>query len=217
MPAVDSTSTDHAPRGRPRDPHIDAVVLEATRQLLAEVGFAATTVQEISRRSGVHPPAIYRRWPSRLALIGDAALSGLTEVRVRPTGDLRRDLRRFLHAFETGLATPAARAAIPGLISAAQEHSEQPVVRWPHLSLRPTFAAILRAAPGAVDPDLDEDEVFDVLEGAILARIVVPSAAASRRHVDSLVELFLRMLAPSGSPSGPGGFGVPADSPPTRV
>ena len=74
------TRTEPAQRGRPRNREIDAIVLETTRQLLGEAGFAATTVQEISRRSGVHPPAIYRRWPSRLALIEDAAFSGLTEI-----------------------------------------------------------------------------------------------------------------------------------------
>jgi AcrR family transcriptional regulator len=196
MPAVDFPRTE-TPRGRPRDPQIDAAVLEATRRLLAEAGFAATTVQEISRRSGVHPPAIYRRWSTRLALIEDAAFSDLTEINVEPTGDLRADLRHFLHAYENGLATPAARAAMPSLIAAYQDDVPRPAAQWRHLSVRPTFMAILRAAPENVDPDLDEDEVFDVIEGAILARILVPAVAASRRHLDGLVELILRMLAPT--------------------
>ena len=76
-------------RGRPRDPTIEPTVLDATRLLLSERGFAATTVQEISRRSGVHPPAIYRRWPTRLALIEDAAFSTLTSIDFPPVGDLR--------------------------------------------------------------------------------------------------------------------------------
>jgi AcrR family transcriptional regulator len=82
-------------RGRPRNPEIDEVVLQTTRDLLGEAGYAGTTVQEISRRSGIHPPAIYRRWPSRRALIEDAAFSGLTEIRIDPTGDLRVDHGAF--------------------------------------------------------------------------------------------------------------------------
>jgi len=189
-------NTEPVPRGRPRNPAIDAIVLETTRHLLGEAGFVATTVREISRRSGVHPPAIYRRWPSRLALIEDAAFSGLTKIAIKPTGDLRRDLRRFLRAYERSLDSPAARAAMPGLLGAYQHDVPPPAAQWHHLSVRPQFYEILRAAPDDVDPDLDVDEVFDLVEGAILARILVPAVAARRPRIDSTAELILRVLAP---------------------
>ncbi len=174
-------------------------MLDTTRNLLGEVGFAATTVQEISRQSGVHPPAIYRRWPSRLALIEDAAFSGLTEIRVKPTGDLRGDLRRFLVAYERSLAAPAARAAIPGLLTSYQDAVPQPAARWMHLSVRPQFFAILGAAGDAVDPELDPDEVFDLVEGAILGRILVPAIAHRGSGIDSTVDMVLRILTPRSS------------------
>jgi AcrR family transcriptional regulator len=189
-------------RGRPRNPEIDSVVLDTTRQLLGEAGFAATTVQEISRRSGVHPPAIYRRWPSRIALIEDAAFSGLTEIAIEPTGDLRTDLRRFLRAYERSLATPAARAAMPGLLAAYQHEVPPPAAHWRHLSVRPQFSEILRAAPADVDPDLDVDELFDLVEGAILARVIVPAVAARGRRIDGVVDMIVRVLAPRGAHDG---------------
>jgi AcrR family transcriptional regulator len=190
------SDTSTAVRGRPRNPEIDSVVLETTRQLLGEAGFAATTVQEISRRSGVHPPAIYRRWPSRIALIEDAAFSGLTEIVIEPTGDLRTDLRRFLRAYERSLATPAARAAMPGLLAVYQHEVRPPEAQWRHLSVRPLFSEILRAAPTDVDPDLDVDELFDLVEGAVLARIIVPAVAARGRRIDGVVDMIVRILAP---------------------
>ncbi len=200
-------STSPAPRGRPRNPDIDAVVLETTRDLLREVGFTATTVQEISRRSGVHPPAIYRRWPSRLALIEDAAFSGLREISVTPTGNLRGDLRRFLRAYERSLGAPAARAAMPGLMANYLHDGPPPAAQWLHLSVRPQFYDILRAARDDVDPDLDPDEVFDLIQGAVLARITVPLIAARRTGIDTMVEMIVRILAgPVGeiSPARPG-------------
>jgi AcrR family transcriptional regulator len=183
-------------RGRPRDPQIDATVLATTRELLAEVGFAGTTVQEISRRSGVHPPAIYRRWPSRRALIEDAAFSGLTEIRVEPTGDLRADLTTFLRAYEHNLASPAARAAMPGLLDAYRAEVPLPAAHWLHLSVRPQFAAILAAAPAQVDPVLDTDEVFDLVQGVVLGRIFVPAIAEQRRSINRTVDLVMRILSP---------------------
>jgi AcrR family transcriptional regulator len=196
------SSTESSPRGRPRNPDIDAIVLETTRRLLSDLGFAATTVHEISRRSGVHPPAIYRRWPSRLALIEDAAFSGLTEIAVTPTGNLRDDLRRFLRAYERSLGTPAARAAMPGLMASYMSDRPPPAAQWLHLSVRPLFYAILQAAPDDVDPDLDVDEVFDLIEGAVLARIIVPLVVARGSRIDSMVEMIVRILAraPSREP-----------------
>lgn len=188
--------TELSTRGRPRNPEIDEIVLETTRALLGEVGFAATTVQEISRRSGIHPPAIYRRWPSRRALLEDAAFSGLTEISVEPTGDLRADLARFLAAYQESLASPAARAVMPGLMATYQEEVPRPAAHWLHLSVRPQFAAILDAAADDVDPDLDLDEVFDLIQGALLGRIFVPAIAARGTSIDSTVEMVVRILTP---------------------
>ena len=47
-------------------------MLAATRELLVEEGYQATTIVAIARRAGVGTPAIYRRWPRREAIIEDA-------------------------------------------------------------------------------------------------------------------------------------------------
>ena len=183
-------------RGRPRNPEIDEVVLETTRELLGEAGYAGTTVQEISRRSGIHPPAIYRRWSSRRALIEAAAFSGLTEIRVDPTGDLRADLTAFLVAYERSLGAPAARAPMPGLMATYQDEVPLPAAHWLHLSVRPQFEAILHASVDEIDPALDADEVFDLIQGAVLGRIFVPAIAARGTDLDTMVEMVVRILTP---------------------
>jgi AcrR family transcriptional regulator len=185
-------------RGRPRDPAIDELVLEATVALLAERGYEATTVQAISRRSGVHTSAIYRRWPNRIALIQEVTLPLFREGRFAPSGDLRRDLRRFVTAFAKQYATPAARAAIPALMAAYQTDAVTPSEEWQRISLRPQFNAILDAAgPAQVDPVVDRDDLFDMLLGAVLARTFVPTAAARRPPIDRIVDLVVRMIRPA--------------------
>jgi AcrR family transcriptional regulator len=186
--------------GRPRDASIDTRVLEAARELLVEQGYDATNVQAIAERSGVHASAIYRRWPSRVEIIEQAVFPGLGSITVRPTGDLRRDLRRFIRAYLTTLGSPVARAAAPGLLSSYQATGragmEETLLA---VSARPQFLDILRAAPaGAVDPSLDPDDVFDLLLGAILARSLVPTVAQRQRPVERLVDLCLRLLPPTG-------------------
>jgi AcrR family transcriptional regulator len=191
---------DQAPRspGRPRDASIDAKVLDATRQLLEEQGFEATTVQAIAERSGVHTSAIYRRWSSRTDIIERAVFPGFTAVTVRATGDLHRDLRRFVRAYLAAMGTPAARAAMPALLASYQSTGRTGAPEtWLAVSVRPQFIDILEAAPaGSVDPDVDPGDVFDTLLGAIVARTLIPTVVQRNRPAERLVELLLRMLRP---------------------
>jgi len=183
-------------RGRPRDASIDERALTATRTLLTERGFEATTVQAVAARAGLHASALYRRWPSRLQLITAAVSPPLRKIEVPPTGDLRRDLRRFVRTYLAAFRDPAARAASAGLLATYGAATETPGgLDLLALSTRPQFAAILRAAPtGEVDPHLDPDDVFDVLLGAMLARVVVPTVAARARPIEKLVDLTIRLV-----------------------
>jgi AcrR family transcriptional regulator len=188
-----------SPLGRPRDASFDTRALDATRGLLAERGFAATTVQAVAARSGVHASAIYRRWPSRVEMIEDAVFPGLDPPSVRPTGNLRRDLRRFVRAYAAACETPAARAAIPGLLAEYQSNGRSGAPEhWLRVSARPQFGDVLRAAPrGSVRSDVDADDVFDMLLGAILARVLVPTVARRRRPIERIVDLTMRLIQPS--------------------
>ncbi|HKT00067.1 MAG TPA: TetR/AcrR family transcriptional regulator [Rugosimonospora sp.] len=180
--------------GRPRDTTIDQRALAATRELLVERGFDATTIQAVAERAGVHASALYRRWPSRIELIEEATFPGLNPLSVQPSGDLRRDLRRFIHAYLAVFNEPASKAAAAGLLA---HHQATIRPRTPEMylrvSARPQFQDILRAAPpGSVDPALNPDDAFDMLLGAILVRVLVPTTA--RRPVERTVEMMLRLL-----------------------
>ncbi len=192
------------PVGRPRDATIDERVLDATRDLLAEQGFDATTIQAITERSGVHASAVYRRWSSRIEIIEQAVFPGFTSFAVPATGDLRRDVRRFIRLYLATLGEPAARAAMPGLLASYQAADrEDTAERWLAVSARPQFGDIVRAAPtDLVDPAVDPDDVFDVLLGAVIARVLVPTVVRRDRPVERLVDMTLRLLAP-GADDGP--------------
>jgi AcrR family transcriptional regulator len=185
--------------GRPRDRSIDTRVLQATRILLTQRGFDQTTVRAIAETSGVHASAIYRRWPSRVALIEEVAFPGLSTVVVRPTGELRRDLRRLIKALLTALGAPEARAAVPGLLATYQSSPRSGAPEgWLAVSARPQFLDILlQAGEGSIDPGIDPDDAFDVLIGAVLARTLVPTVAARNRPLETLVDAMLRLMEPN--------------------
>jgi AcrR family transcriptional regulator len=186
--------------GRPRDVTIDERVVDATRALLVERGFEATTVQAIAERAGVHASAIYRRWPTRTKIIEHVVFPGFASMSVEPTGDLRRDLRRFIRAYITTLGAPAAVAAIPGLLATYQTTGGAgSAEEWLPVSARPQFVDIVRAAPAdAIDPEVDVHDVFDVLLGAVIARTLIPTVVRRNRPVERLVDQTLRLLQPTG-------------------
>jgi AcrR family transcriptional regulator len=186
-------------RGRPRDDDIDRRVLDAARDLLAAEGFAAATIQAIARRAAVRSSAIYRRWPSRIELIEEAIFPGLDDVAVEPTGDLRRDLDRFVAAYRSVMGTPAGLAALPALLSTYHSGADRrdPAARW--RSARPQFRAILDAAPaGEIDPALGADDLFDLLVGAVLFRIFIASQGLRADAPDHTVELVMRAARSPG-------------------
>lgn len=155
--------------GRPRDPQKDLDVLQATRDLLVEVGFSATTMVAIARRAGVGPPTIYRRWPRREALIEDAVFG---ELRPAAMPETRDDLRTELHAwtvlFAEQFADPVTRAAIPGLLAAYQHDVNlyERLVNRAETDVREVLRGVLRRhLPELTEAELGvrTDAVFDFL------------------------------------------------------
>jgi AcrR family transcriptional regulator len=78
--------------GRPRDPGLETAILTAAQDLLIEHGFSGTTVEAVARAAGTGKAAVYRRWPTKTALV-IAAVQALQNPPVVPdTGTLRGDL-----------------------------------------------------------------------------------------------------------------------------
>jgi AcrR family transcriptional regulator len=63
---------DETRPGRPRDPTRDEAILDATLELLGEVGYEQVTVRAIAQRAGVGLATLYRRWPTKEELVVDA-------------------------------------------------------------------------------------------------------------------------------------------------
>ncbi|WP_370247911.1 TetR/AcrR family transcriptional regulator [Nocardioides sp.] len=135
-------------RGRPRDPAIDRGVLEAALAELAARGYAAFSLAAVAEAAGTTRPAIYRRWPTKEALVVEA-IAHLAAVDPPPTvgdpfTDLVAELEHFRHCISEAAALPLAglmlgdgadpeiraryhdlvvvprRARLRGLLSAAQ-------------------------------------------------------------------------------------------------
>jgi AcrR family transcriptional regulator len=79
--------------GRPRDPALDGVILDAALAVFADEGYAGVTIEAVAARAGVGKASIYRRYANKAELIVDAVRCGVGVEDLYPdTGDLRADL-----------------------------------------------------------------------------------------------------------------------------
>lgn len=102
--------------GPQRNPEIDDAVLQATRELLVENGYAGTSIDAIATRAGVGRPAIYRRWPSKAHIVHDAVypVAESENVSDLPIGE---EVERLTYGAVALFGGPAAREAVPALMS----------------------------------------------------------------------------------------------------
>ncbi|SOX51574.1 TetR family transcriptional regulator [Mycobacterium ahvazicum] len=157
--------------GRPRDARIDGAVLRATVELLAETGYPGLLVSAIAERAGTSKPAIYRRWPSKAHLVHEAVFPIGAATEIPETGSLPDDLREMVRRAMVFLTTPAARAALPGLVG---EMAADPTL---HSALLKRFAGITggglgellerAAARGEVRSDATASELASQITDAI--------------------------------------------------
>src|SRR5689334_11946810 len=106
---MDATSTAirsaRRARGRSRDDSRDPQILQATAQLLAEVGYDRLTMDAVAARAHAGKATLYRRWSSKGELVVDAlgcAAHGETPEAAPDTGSLRGDLEALVKARDVG-------------------------------------------------------------------------------------------------------------------
>jgi AcrR family transcriptional regulator len=207
--SVDSPAAGRRRVGRPRPPQTDQSILQATIELLTEGGPSAATLDAIARRSGSAKTTIYRRWPSREALILDAfraAVRGTSE-QVEATRELGRELgstvrgsaRNILNLVQSAVF----RAAFPTIAhellgETTLGHGFRAEVFRP---IRATLKARLQeeVARGEIRSDIDLDLVLDLVNGAMLYRALV-GEPVDQPVADAIAELVLSGAAAEMSP-----------------
>jgi AcrR family transcriptional regulator len=185
--------------GRPRDPRIDGAVLSATVELLAETGYADLSVDAIARRAGTSKPAIYRRWPSKAHLVHEAVFPIGDATALPDTGSLARDVREMVRRSADVLTTPAARAALPGLVG---EMAADPTL---HTALLERFADILSTgltdrltdavARGEARPDTTAGELVEAVAGITFFALLTHAAALDDAWVERTSALITRGIS----------------------
>ncbi|MCV7350051.1 TetR/AcrR family transcriptional regulator [Mycobacterium parmense] len=185
--------------GRPRDPRIDTAVLRATVELLAETGYSGLAVSAIAERAGTSKPAIYRRWPSKAHLVHEAVFPVGPVTAIPHTGSLTEDLREMVRRTMAVLTTPAARAALPGLVG---EMAADPSL---HSALLERFAGVITggledwlrnaAAGGRLRGDVSGAELAEAIAGVTLLALLTRGSELDDEWIDRTTTLLLKGIS----------------------
>lgn len=182
------------PRGRPRDPRVEGVVLGATRDLLLDKGFGGLTIAAVAEQAGVGKGTIYLRWPDKDALVIAALREAWEPTEVPDTGTLRGDLQAIMRAAADGMnSTPGALfMALLGELGANDGLRSL----YDDLVVRPwdagVAAALKRAeARGELRPGVDARQASDAFFGPLMFTRVLRGKRITQKHATTMVDMFL--------------------------
>jgi AcrR family transcriptional regulator len=191
------SNANKKPPGRPRSIQSHQAMLQATLDLLAEVGFDAMSIDGISARAGVGKTTIYRRYASKEELVADAIESVREEIMIPDTGNLQGDIDALIqHAAQITLS-PLGRQTVAMIISSASSNTQFAQIYWTKYlkPRRKTFAIVLERAKARneIPTDLDSDLVFDTMSAIMLyALIFQPTSESWTAYVHRALSLLFR-------------------------
>ncbi|MET8862833.1 TetR/AcrR family transcriptional regulator [Nonomuraea sp. NPDC004580] len=180
-------------------------ILAATRALVAEEPYEKVTVEAIAARAGVGKQTIYRRWPTKSAVVF-AAFLALSEdadgqsIALPDTGDLEADLKLVMRATAEEFADPALDRLIRALNTEISNDAALAAEYREKLSqpLEEAKKARLRSAQeaGQLAADADLDLALEVLYAPLFQRWLHRSGPLTAAYADALVDATLRAFAP---------------------
>jgi AcrR family transcriptional regulator len=184
-------------RGRPRDPSRDTAILNATLDLLGEVGYEQITVRAIAQRAGAGLATLYRRWQTKEELVADAVAS-IQDLPAEPLPgtDPRETLVDLVNALINVMQGPR-RGLIPNLLGQLPRNPALADTMRTRLIL-PRLTAMtahLAAIPG-VDPDLVK-EAAGLLPASVFFHILLVGDRMTRSDAERVVETAVRAARPS--------------------
>lgn len=196
-PALDPT-THGARVGRPRDPRIDAAVLDATLAVLDESGYGRLTLEEVARHAGTTKPAIYRRWPSRQQLVLAALGLRLGDARAPDTGCTLCDLDECLKVFVAAFRRMPPDVIGPLFADCVDDRELR--AAFMTTLFDPPRAAVKETldrahARGDLRDDVDRDLILDLIGSLVHYRALFGHAPTSNAEIERAVEALLQGIA----------------------
>ena len=181
--------------GRPRSVEADEAILRSAVELFGEHGFEGLSVDEVAARAGVSKATIYRRYPSKVDLVVEAAscLAEDSAVNV-DTGTLQGDLRAYARGMVRKLKGPTGRI-MPVMVFETRRYPEladgyRRFIDGRRARMRETLQRAVDRAELHADADLDL--IGNMIVGPIFHRLLVTQEPLTDAYADRVADAVLR-------------------------
>jgi AcrR family transcriptional regulator len=180
----------------------ESKVLATAISLCREKGYGAISLEKVAAQAGVEVADVWKRWPSKSALVIDAFRREVASEMVYPdTGDFEADLRTQLKAIARLFSDPSISPHLARLVGEAQRgpavaEEFREMVYGPNRSAaRARFQEALRQHQ--IRDDLDLDAAIDLTFAPFWFRLLIQSGPMADDYVDAIVDMSLRGLRPA--------------------
>lgn len=167
-----------------------AAILSSTVALLSERGYGGSSVDEISRRSGVAKTTIYRHWPTRTDLLRDACATLGTPLDKPDDADLKIALTAVLKQLGSLLNSAVWASVLPSIIDAAER---DPKVAAMYSELQEDYSSVFRdflaaaVEQGRLPKNTDVSVLTALLVGPLFYRRWFSREAVSEAFAEQIV------------------------------
>lgn len=195
-PAGGVGSSEPPRRGRPRSVEADRRILDATLELAREIGISAMSMDDVAQRASASKATIYRRWPSKEALVLDALRHAIQPFDDIDTGSLRGDLEAYLRALTDKMKRGRSTDLLPHLIEAAvhDETLRASLDEYVQHRRTPLLTIYRRGRErGELPADADLGLLVDLTIGPLVYRRLLSHAPLDRKFISGLVDHILRI------------------------
>lgn len=207
---MDLRDEDGRPAARTRAPGASqlartAAILRAALEELAEVGYTALSIDVVASRVGIAKTTIYRRYPTKQALV-QAAIIQLVDESFAEVPD-RGSLRGDLIAMGLQVVQFASSVSGQGLFRVGLLERSIPVLHEISENIendrrqRAQAVAVRAVARNEIASAADFIRVFDMLAGVILFKLGMRREAVSELDVARMVDVLLHGVLQKTAPS----------------
>lgn len=170
-------------------------IFDVTLAELSVSGLAGLSVPEVARKAGVNKTSVYRRWPTKEALVKAALDSSMEHARDVPdAGSLEGDLGELIGRVVDFLGSPRGGAVLRTLFVDGDDRSLRALATsaWGEAAGEAPQVIVQRAIErGELAPTADVELLLFSAAGAVLHRLFVERGPADAAWTKRLISLLL--------------------------
>ncbi|OQR58850.1 TetR family transcriptional regulator [Streptomyces maremycinicus] len=188
---------------RRRGAVLERAILDATLEQLGTVGWNGLTMEGVAAGAQTGKAAVYRRWPSKEALVADALRAGLPRLDAAPDlGGIRADLRALCRDARDAMFSR------PGFALRSIIHECDPIQAERFHALivegvvEPTVKLLREVVNRGIEraevrPDAADGYVLDAIPAMMMYRSKMCGCEWNDRELDEMIDrLMLPLLRP---------------------